>query len=108
VRIHYLHDTKTTICLLADTFELYFLTHNRHGGTNRRLRLSGLKSARRWPRFTSTAIFCGAYVLSRNIPYEAELVDQPFTSSKKRLARILLLLSLGGDLVTCPRVSSEN
>ena len=32
------------------------------------------------------------YLLSRNIRYEADLVDQLFNSSEKRLARILLLL----------------
>jgi CRP-like cAMP-binding protein len=37
-----------------------------------------------------------AYVLSRNIRYEADLVDQLFNSSEKRLARILLLLARYG------------
>jgi CRP/FNR family transcriptional regulator, cyclic AMP receptor protein len=34
-----------------------------------------------------------AYLLHRNIRYEADLVDQLFNSSEKRLARILLLLA---------------
>ena len=34
-----------------------------------------------------------AHLLSRNIQYEADLVDQLFNSSEKRLARILLLLA---------------
>ncbi|TKB88213.1 MAG: Crp/Fnr family transcriptional regulator, partial [Nitrospira sp.] len=34
-----------------------------------------------------------AYLLSRNIRIEADLVDQLFNSSEKRLARILLLLA---------------
>jgi CRP-like cAMP-binding protein len=34
-----------------------------------------------------------AHLLSRNIRYEADLIDQLFDSSEKRLARILLLLS---------------
>jgi CRP-like cAMP-binding protein len=34
-----------------------------------------------------------AYLLSRNIRYEADLVDQLFSSSEKRLARMLLLLA---------------
>jgi CRP-like cAMP-binding protein len=34
-----------------------------------------------------------AYLLVRNIRYEADLVDQLFSSSEKRLARILLLLA---------------
>ena len=33
------------------------------------------------------------YLLSRNIRYEADLVDLLFNSSEKRLARILLLLA---------------
>jgi len=34
-----------------------------------------------------------AYLLARNIRYEADLVDQLFNSSEKRLARVLLLLA---------------
>jgi CRP/FNR family transcriptional regulator, cyclic AMP receptor protein len=34
-----------------------------------------------------------AYLLTRNIRYEEDLVDQLFNSSEKRLARILLLLT---------------
>src|SRR5438046_5472544 len=34
-----------------------------------------------------------AFLLSRNIQFEADLVDQLFNSSEKRLARILLLLA---------------
>jgi CRP/FNR family cyclic AMP-dependent transcriptional regulator len=33
------------------------------------------------------------YLLSRNIRYEEDLVDQLFNSSKKRQARVLLLLA---------------
>jgi len=53
-----------------------------------------------------------AHLLSRNIRYEADLVDQLFNSSEKRLARILLLLAHFGkesraELVL-PRVSQAN
>jgi CRP/FNR family transcriptional regulator, cyclic AMP receptor protein len=34
-----------------------------------------------------------AYLLGRNVRYEADLVDQLFNSSEKRLARTLLLLA---------------
>jgi CRP/FNR family cyclic AMP-dependent transcriptional regulator len=34
-----------------------------------------------------------AFLLSRNIQIEADLVDQPFNSSERRLARLLLLLA---------------
>jgi CRP/FNR family transcriptional regulator, cyclic AMP receptor protein len=37
-----------------------------------------------------------AYLLTRNIRYEEDLVDQLFNSSEKRLARILLLLAQFG------------
>jgi CRP-like cAMP-binding protein len=37
-----------------------------------------------------------AYVLSRNVRYEEDLVDQLFNSSEKRLARLLLLLAQFG------------
>ena len=40
--------------------------------------------------------FFMAYVLSRNMRYEADLVDQLFNSTEKRLARVLLLLSRYG------------
>jgi CRP/FNR family transcriptional regulator, cyclic AMP receptor protein len=52
-----------------------------------------------------------AYLLSRNVQIEADLVDQLFNSSEKRLARVLLLLSQFGkegklDLVI-PHISQE-
>jgi CRP/FNR family cyclic AMP-dependent transcriptional regulator len=52
-----------------------------------------------------------AYLLSRNIRYEEDLVDQLFNSSEKRLARILLLLahfgkgSIPEEVV--PKISQE-
>jgi len=53
-----------------------------------------------------------AHLLSRNNRYEADLVDQLFNSSEKRLARILLLLSNFGkeskaELVL-PQVSQDS
>ena len=38
-----------------------------------------------------------AYLLSRNIRMEADLVDQLFNSSEKRLARLLLLMANFGQ-----------
>jgi CRP/FNR family transcriptional regulator, cyclic AMP receptor protein len=46
-------------------------------------------------RHDFSEFFC-TYVLSRNVRYEADLVDQLFNSSEKRLARILLLLARYG------------
>jgi len=52
-----------------------------------------------------------AYVLTRNIRYEEDLVDQLFNSSEKRLARILLLLAHfgkdGEPEVAIPKISQE-
>jgi CRP/FNR family cyclic AMP-dependent transcriptional regulator len=52
-----------------------------------------------------------AYLLTRNIRYEADLVDQLFNSSEKRLARILLLLAHfgkeGAPQTVVPKISQE-
>ena len=52
-----------------------------------------------------------AYLLGRNIRYEADLVDQLFNSSEKRLARILLLLAHfgkeGKPETVIPKISQE-
>jgi CRP/FNR family transcriptional regulator, cyclic AMP receptor protein len=52
-----------------------------------------------------------ANLLARNIRYEADLVDQLFNSSEKRLARILLLLARFGKEGTpetvIPKISQE-
>ena len=51
-----------------------------------------------------------AYMLGRNIRIEADLVDQLFNSSEKRLARTLLLLARYGGANpqrTLPRISQE-
>jgi CRP/FNR family cyclic AMP-dependent transcriptional regulator len=52
-----------------------------------------------------------AYVLSRNIRIEEDLVDQLFNSSEKRLARVLLLLANFGNegepQVVIPKISQE-
>jgi CRP-like cAMP-binding protein len=52
-----------------------------------------------------------AYLLGRNIRYEADLVDQLFNSSEKRLARTLLLLAHfgkeGRPETVVPKISQE-
>jgi CRP/FNR family cyclic AMP-dependent transcriptional regulator len=52
-----------------------------------------------------------AYLLTRNIRYEEDLVDQLFNSSEKRLARILLLLAHfgkeGKPEVAIPKIDQE-
>jgi CRP-like cAMP-binding protein len=47
-----------------------------------------------------------AYLLTRNIRYEEDLVDQLFNSSEKRLARILLLLACLASVGTGESVPS--
>jgi CRP-like cAMP-binding protein len=51
-----------------------------------------------------------AFLLSRNIQIEAELVDQLFNSSERRLARLLLLLAnfgKEGTMETIPHVNQD-
>src|ERR1700689_5779288 len=52
-----------------------------------------------------------AYLLTRNIRYEEDLIDQLFNSSEKRLARVLLLLAHfgkdGRPEVAIPKISQE-
>jgi CRP-like cAMP-binding protein len=52
-----------------------------------------------------------AYLLTRNIRYEEDLVDQLFNSSEKRLARVLLLLAHfgkdGKPEVAIPQITQE-
>ncbi len=51
-----------------------------------------------------------AYLLARNIKFEADLVDQLFNSSEKRLARVLLLLAnfgKGGTMEKIPKISQD-
>jgi CRP/FNR family cyclic AMP-dependent transcriptional regulator len=52
-----------------------------------------------------------AYLLTRNIRYEEDLVDQLFNSSEKRLARMLLLLAHfgkdGKPELVIPKISQE-
>jgi CRP/FNR family cyclic AMP-dependent transcriptional regulator len=52
-----------------------------------------------------------AYLLTRNIRYEEDLVDQLFNSSEKRLARVLLLLARFGKEgvpeTVIPKISQE-
>ena len=60
------------------------------------------------PEFSSLFL---SHLLTRNIKFEADLVDQLFNSSEKRLARVLLLLANYGkqDLpqTVIPKISQE-
>jgi CRP/FNR family transcriptional regulator, cyclic AMP receptor protein len=67
-----------------------------------------IRVLRQQPRLSEMFI---EFLLSRNIQFEADLVDQLFNSSERRLARVLLLLAnfgKGGKLETViPRISQE-
>lgn len=52
-----------------------------------------MRGLRDRPKFSQTFM---AFLLARNIQIEADLVDQLFNSSEKRLARVLLLLAQFG------------
>ncbi len=67
-----------------------------------------METLHREPEFSHLFV---AYLLTRNIRYEEDLVDQLFNSSEKRLARILLLLAHfgkeGKPEPVVPKISQE-
>lgn len=67
-----------------------------------------LQTLRQTPKFSEFFI---AHLVSRAVRMEADLVDQLFNSSEKRLARVLLLLANFGKEskpeVVIPKVSQE-
>ena len=71
-------------------------------------RKSMVEVLHREPAFSELFV---AYLLTRNIRYEEDLVDQLFNSSQKRLARILLLLAQfgkdGKPETVIPKISQE-
>jgi CRP/FNR family cyclic AMP-dependent transcriptional regulator len=71
-------------------------------------RKSMVEVLHREPAFSELFV---AYLLTRNIRYEEDLVDQLFNSSEKRLARILLLLAQfgkdGKPETVIPKISQE-
>jgi len=67
-----------------------------------------IRVLRQEPAFSETFLM---HVLSRNIRFEEDLVDQLFNSSEKRLARVLLLLAnfgkAGEPQTVIPKISQE-
>jgi CRP-like cAMP-binding protein len=67
-----------------------------------------MKTLHREPAFSDLFV---AYLLTRNIRYEEDLIDQLFNYSEKRLARVLLLLAHFGKEGTIeaviPKISQE-
>ena len=81
--------TSPSALLVVDTPQMTRLLHEQHAMSDRFL----------------------AYVLARNVRVEADLVDQLFNSSEKRLARTLLLLARYGKRDAphrvLPKISQE-
>lgn len=67
-----------------------------------------VRALREQPSFAEMFLM---HVLSRNIRFEADLVDHLFNSSEKRLARVLLLLAnfgkTGEPAMVIPKISQE-
>jgi len=67
-----------------------------------------IRALRKEPEFSEMFLM---HLLTRNIRFEADLVDQLFNSSEKRLARILLLLAnfgkAGEPQTVIPKISQE-
>ena len=81
-------------CLTAQPIRLMSATAATDGEAMRIDRQAALEAMRDEPLF---ADFLMEYLLARTIRVEADLVDQLFNSSEKRLARALLLLSNFGN-----------
>jgi CRP-like cAMP-binding protein len=71
---------------------------------------AAIQVIREQPKFSELLV---AYLLSRNIRIEEDLVDRLFNSSEKRLARVLLLLADFGrngnsePVIPIPKISQE-
>jgi CRP/FNR family cyclic AMP-dependent transcriptional regulator len=95
-------------CLTGQTFRLLSATAMTNCSVMRVEKKSMIEVIHREHEFSDMFV---AYLLIRNVRYEADLVDQLFNSSEKRLARILLLLADfgkdGGPEVAIPRINQE-
>jgi len=95
-------------CLAAQPLRMCTATAMTDSTLMRIDKKSMIEVIHREPSFSDMFV---AYLLTRNIRYEEDLVDQLFNSSEKRLARILLLLAhFGKDEkpeVAIPKISQE-
>ena len=96
-------------CLTGQPLRLYSATAMTACSVVRIEKKSMVEALHREPEFANMFV---AYLLTRNIRYEADLVDKLFNSSEKRLARILLLLAHSGRkederVTVLPRISQE-
>jgi CRP/FNR family cyclic AMP-dependent transcriptional regulator len=81
-------------CLTGQTFRMLSATAMADSTVTRIGKKSMMEVIHRENAFFDMFV---AYLLTRNIRYEEDLVDQLFNSSEKRLARILLLLAHFGE-----------
>jgi CRP-like cAMP-binding protein len=77
-------------CLVAQTYRMASATAMGECSVARLEKRVVVGKLREEPAFSALFI---SYLLSRNVRMEADLVDQLFNSSEKRLARLLLLLA---------------
>lgn len=95
-------------CLSAQPLRISTASALQHGTVVRLEKKMMVDLLHKEPEFAEMFI---AYLLSRNIRIEEDLVDQLFNSSEKRLARLLLLLAhYGKDSkpeTVLPRMSQE-
>jgi CRP/FNR family cyclic AMP-dependent transcriptional regulator len=95
-------------CLAGHALRLYSATAMNDCSVMRIESKSMMEMLQREPAFSEMFL---QYLVTKNIRYEADLVDQLFNSSEKRLARVLLLLARfdeGGDPdVAIPEISDE-
>ncbi|MGA7634696.1 MAG: Crp/Fnr family transcriptional regulator [Terriglobales bacterium] len=95
-------------CLTEQTLRLFSATAMADCSLMRIDKKSMIEVLHREHEFSDVFV---AYLLTRNIRYEEDLVDQLFNSSEKRLARILLLLAHfgkdGKSEVAIPKISQE-
>jgi CRP-like cAMP-binding protein len=96
-------------CLAGQTLRLFSATAMTDCSVMRIDKKSMIEVLHREHAFSDLFV---AYLLTRNIRYEEDLVDQLFNSSEKRLARMLLLLAHFGKEgkaeVLVPKISQES
>jgi CRP/FNR family cyclic AMP-dependent transcriptional regulator len=95
-------------CLTGQSLRLCFATAMTDCSVMRIDKKSMMETLHREHAFSDMFV---AYLLTRNIRYEEDLVDQLFNSSEKRLARVLLLLAHFGKEgkaeTVIPKISQE-
>ena len=95
-------------CLAGQRLRMATATAATDGSIVRLEKMAVIDLLREEPTFSELFM---SYVLSRNVRIEADLVDQLFNSSEKRLARILLLLAHVGKEpeaeIVVPTISQE-